>query len=312
MNNKIIITMGDPIGIGPEVMIKALNKMDLHPDKAVIIGSKAVMDAYEVKLNLKLNNNYEFIEVNAGISNGRFCYESLRLACDMLKDGQAKALVTAPISKKSLNQAGYMFSGQTEILDTFLAKTGQKAEMLFVMGNFRVLLLTRHIPISEVEHELTKPIVESKIRRINDILKTQFNIESPRLGICGLNPHAGEGGVIGKFDRDILTRALNELRKDGINVSKPQSADTIFVKVIEAYQNKVEIPYDCYIACYHDQGLIPMKLIGMNRAVNVTVGLDWLRTSPAHGTAQDIAGKGIADPTSMFEAIRLAVTKLDK
>ena len=311
MNNKIIITMGDPIGIGPEVMIKALNKMDLHPDKAVIIGSKAVMNAYEVKLNLKLNNNYEFIEVNAGISNGRFCYESLRLACDMLKDNQAKALVTAPISKKSLNQAGYMFSGQTEILDTFLAKTGQKAEMLFVMGNFRVLLLTRHIPISEVEHELTKPIVESKIRRINDILKTQFNIESPRLGICGLNPHAGEGGVIGKFDRDILTRALNELRKDGINVSKPQSADTIFVKVIEAYQNKVEIPYDCYIACYHDQGLIPMKLIGMNRAVNVTVGLDWLRTSPAHGTAQDIAGKGIADATSMFEAIRLAVTKLD-
>ena len=104
---------------------------------------------------------------------------------------------------------------------------------------------------------------------------------------------------------------LNKLRKDGINISKPQSADTIFTKVIEAYQNRADLPYDCYIACYHDQGLIPMKLIGMNRAVNVTVGLDWLRTSPAHGTAQDIAGKGIADSSSMEEAIKLALTKLD-
>lgn len=311
MNNKIIITMGDPIGIGPEVMIKALNKLDLHPSKAVIIGSKAVMNAYEINLGLKLNNNYEFIEVNAGVSNGRFCYESLKLACDMLKEDKAKALVTGPISKKSLNQAGYMFSGQTEILDTFLAKSGQKAEMLFVMGNFRILLLTRHIPVSEVEKELTKPVIEGKIKRIYNILKTQFGIENPKLGVCGLNPHAGENGVIGTFDRDILTRVLNDIRKEGINISKPQSADTIFVKVIEAYQNRAELPYDCYIACYHDQGLIPMKLIGMNKAVNVTVGLDWIRTSPAHGTAQDIAGKGIADPTSMFEAIRLAITKLD-
>ena len=311
MNNKIILTMGDPIGIGPEVLIKALNKIDLHPSKAIILGSKAVLDAYEVKLGLKLNNNYEFYEINAGASNGRFCYESLKTACDLLKADKARALVTAPISKKSLNQAGYKFSGQTEILDTFLAKHGQKAEMLFVRGNFRVLLLTRHIPLSEVEKSLTKQVVEGKIRAINDILKTQFNISTPNLAICGLNPHAGEGGVIGTFERDILYGVLNNLRKDGINISKPQPSDTLFVKVLEAYQNKEELPYDCYLACYHDQGLIPMKLLGMNKAVNVTVGLDWLRTSPAHGTAQDIAGKGIADPDSMVEAIRLAMTKLD-
>lgn len=311
MNNKIIITMGDPIGIGPEVMIKALNRIDLHPNKAVILGSKDVLRAYETRLGLRLNNNYEFIEINGGASNGRFCYESIKTACEMLKSGNGKALVTAPVSKKALNQAGYMFSGQTEILDTLLAKTGQKAEMLFVLGGFRVLLLTRHIPISEVEKTLTKPVIENKIRSINNILKMQFGIENPNLAICGLNPHAGEDGVIGTFERDVLLGLLNNLRKEGINISKPKPADTLFAKVIDALSSKELLPYDCYLACYHDQGLIPIKLLGMNKAVNVTVGLDWLRTSPAHGTAQDIAGKGIANPDSMVEAINLALRTLD-
>lgn len=311
MNNKIIITMGDPIGIGPEVMIKALNRIDLHPSKAVIIGSKDVLRIYETKLGLRLNNSYEFYEINGGASNGRFCYESLKTACELLKSGNGKALVTAPISKKALNQAGYMFSGQTEILDTLLAKTGQKAEMLFVFGNFRVLLLTRHIPLSDVEKSLTKNVVEGKIRSINNILKTQFGINTPNLAICGLNPHAGEDGVIGKFERDVLFSLLNNLRKEGINISKPKPADTLFAKVVEALSNNEPLPYDCYLACYHDQGLIPMKLLGMNKAVNITVGLDWIRTSPAHGTAQDIAGKGIANPDSMTEAIKMAMQALD-
>ncbi len=311
MNNKIILTMGDPIGIGPEVMIKALNRLNIHPSKAIIIGSKSVLDAYDKKLGLKLNNNYEFYEVEAGLSNGRFCYESLKLACDLLKSNKAKALVTAPISKKSLNQAGYMFSGQTEILDTFLSKIGQRAEMLFVLGNFRVLLLTRHIPLSDVEKSLTKQIVEGKIRSVNKILKTQFGLDEPKLAICGLNPHAGESGVIGTFERDILNELLNNLRKEGIKISKPQPADTLFVKVLEAFQQKQKLPYDCYLACYHDQGLIPMKLLGMNKAVNITVGLDWIRTSPSHGTATDIAGKGIANPDSMIEAVKFALKSLD-
>ncbi len=311
MNNRILITMGDPIGIGPEVMIKALNSLNLHPSKVAIIGSKAVLDAYELKLGLKLNNNYEIYDINSGISNGKFCFDCLEFACNLLKENKGKALVTAPISKKSLNVAGYKFSGQTEILDNFLSKPGQNAEMLFVRGDFRVLLLTRHIPISEVEQSLTKQVIETKIRSINDILKKQFNIESPKLGICGLNPHAGEGGVTGDFERKVLMPILNELRNDGIKISNPQSADTIFTKVVEAYQNKEPLPYDCYLACYHDQGLIPMKLIGMNKAVNVTVGLDWLRTSPAHGTALDIAGKGVADSSSMMEAIMLAMKELD-
>ena len=303
--------MGDPIGIGPEVMIKALNKIDLHPSKAIIIGSSDVLDAYDKKLGLKLNNKYEFYEVNGGISNGKFCYEALKFACELLKSNKAKALVTAPISKKSLNQAGYRFSGQTEILDTFLSKLGQKAEMLFVMGKFRVLLLTRHIPLSEVEKSLTSQVLENKIKSINNILKTQFNIENPRLAICGLNPHAGESGVIGTFERDVLYNVLSDIRKAGIDISKPKPSDTLFVKVLEALANKTELPYDCYLACYHDQGLIPMKLIGMDKAINVTVGLDWIRTSPAHGTAQDIAGKGIANPESMVQAIMFAMKSLN-
>ena len=311
MNKKIILTMGDPIGIGPEVMIKALNKIDLHPNNAIIIGSSSVLDAYDKKLGLKLNNKYEFIEIDGGTSNGKFCYDSIKCACELLKSDKAKALVTAPISKKSLNQSGYMFSGQTEILDTFLSKIGQKAEMLFVMGNFRVLLLTRHIPLSDVEKSLSKQVVENKIKSINNILKTQFNIENPQLAICGLNPHAGEGGVIGKFERDILYGVLNNLRKEGINISKPQPSDTLFIKVLESFAQKTDLPYDCYLACYHDQGLIPVKLLGMNKAINVTVGLDWIRTSPAHGTAQDIAGKGIANPESMIEAIRFAMKSID-
>ena len=303
--------MGEPKGIGPEVMIKALNKIDLHPSKAIIIGSSDVLDAYDKKLGLKLNNKYEFYEVNGGISNGKFCYEALKFACELLKSNKAKALVTAPISKKSLNQAGYRFSGQTEILDTFLSKLGQKAEMLFVMGKCRVLLLTRHIPLSEVEKSLTSQVLENKIKSINNILKTQFNIENPRLAICGLNPHAGESGVIGTFERDVLYNVLSDIRKAGIDISKPKPSDTLFVKVLEALANKTELPYDCYLACYHDQGLIPMKLIGMDKAINVTVGLDWIRTSPAHGTAQDIAGKGIANPESMVQAIMFAMKSLN-
>lgn len=311
MNNRLILTMGDPIGIGPEVLIKALNRIDLHPNKAVIVGSHAVLDAYENKLGLKLNNSYPIIEINAGASNGKFCYESLKCSCEILKENKAKALVTAPISKKSLNQAGYRFSGQTEILDTFLAKIGQKAEMLFVIEDFRVLLLTRHIPISEVENTLTTQVLENKINSINNILKEQFFIENPNLAICGLNPHAGENGVIGKFERDILLDVLTKVRKNGISISKPQPADSLFINVINSIIKKENIPYDCYLACYHDQGLIPVKLIGMNKAINVTVGLDWIRTSPAHGTAQDIAGKGIANPDSMIEAIRFAMKSLD-
>lgn len=303
---KLVITMGDPIGIGPEVMSKALNQLELNPENVIIIGSKPIMDMYEQKLGLVLEKRYQFYDIDTGISNGRFSYESLKLACDLLKKGEAQALVTAPISKKALNNAGYMFSGQTEILETLLAHSGQHAEMLFVRENFRVLLLTRHIPISEVERNLKKDVVRQKIVSINNILKSQFNINNPNLAICGLNPHAGEGGVLGTFERDVLFSLLNDLRKEGISISKPQPADTLFNKVIDAYSNHTDIPYDCFIACYHDQGLIPMKLLGMGKAVNVTVGLDWIRTSPAHGTAQDIAGKGIANPDSMIEAIKLA------
>lgn len=291
--SKIAVTTGDPNGIGAEITIKALNKLDLPEDKIVIISNKKIIDFYG-----KLNRNYDIIEIpyEAEIEPGKvtkeageFSFQSVKLACEI----GAKAIVTAPVAKNALYLAGHRFNGQTEILQKYLAHNNQFAEMLFVAGKFRVLLLTRHVALKDIN--LTKEMVVEKITNLKDFFVTHLNISKPEFALCAFNPHAGEDGILGHEEIDILIPAVEELRAYGINITNPLPADTLFIKALD---------YDCCIANYHDQGLIPIKTVAGDKTVNMTIGLDIIRTSPGHGTAFDIAGKNVADETGMIEAIK--------
>ena len=300
---KIAITTGDPNGIGAEITIKALNKLDLPAEDVVLISNKKILDYYG-----KLEKDYEIIEIpfNSEIEPGKvsaecgeFSFQSVKKACEI----GAKAIVTAPVAKNALYLAGHKFNGQTEILQKYLAHENQLAEMLFIAKNFRVLLLTRHVALKDIN--LTKEIVIEKVLNLRVFFKQHFKIENPKFALCGFNPHSGEDGILGKEEINILIPAVAELREKGVNITNPLPADTLFVGASREYFDDVSQPeYDCYIANYHDQGLIPIKTVAGDKTVNMTIGLDIIRTSPGHGTAFDIAGKNVADETGMIEAIK--------
>ena len=296
MKDKILITTGDPNGIGAEITVKALNKLDLPVSDAAIVSNKAVIDFYG-----KLNKDYEIIEIpyekndiqpgKVTAEAGEFSFQSLKKACEL----KGRAIVTAPVAKNALHLAGHNFNGQTEILQKYLAHDGQLAEMLFVAGNFRVLLLTRHCALKDVK--LTKDMVIEKVTNLREFFVEKLGIKEPKFALCGFNPHSGEDGILGTEEIEILRPAVEVLRGRGIDITDPLPADTLFV-------NYFKDSYDCYIANYHDQGLIPIKTVAGAKTVNMTIGLDVIRTSPGHGTAFDIAGKNLADETGMIEAIK--------
>ena len=303
-SNKIAITTGDPNGIGTEITIKALNLLNIPPRDVVIISNSKVLNAYG-----SLNNDYEIIEVDydskvrageVSAQAGDFSYRLLEKACEI----KPKFIVTAPTSKEAMNLGGHKFSGQTEVLEKFLAHDGQKAEMLFVSKDFRILLLTRHLPLKDVSKKLTKELIIEKTERLRFYFQNYLYINRPSFALCALNPHAGENGLIGKEEDEIMVPAIEAIRNRGINITNPLPADTLFINGVQNYLNGKKSPYDCYIACYHDQGLIPIKCVASEKTVNMTIGLDIIRTSPSHGTAFDIAGKNIANPESMMEAIK--------
>lgn len=309
--NTIAITMGDFNGIGPEVLIKSLNSLDINDYNILIIGSKNIFDFYSSNYNLALNKDYELIDIpiegdievgKETRASGEFSYKCLIKACELARNGLVSSIVTAPVSKNALHLAGHIYSGQTEILEKELARNKDKAEMLFVARDFRVLLLTRHLPLNQVK--ITKDLLVEKIIRLNNVLVNKFSISSPKIALCSLNPHAGENGILGMEEIEEFYPAIEELRKIGLNISNPLPADTLFAKSVKPFVNKEKQPYDCYCACYHDQGLIPIKVLAMDETVNMTIGLSVIRTSPAHGTAFDIAGKNIADESSMSSAIK--------
>ena len=303
---KIAITTGDVNGIGAEITIKALNRLDLPKENVVLISNSAVLNFYG-----KLKTDYEVIEIEFDKSNikpgeitaesGDFGFRALKIACELSSAGQIDSIVTAPLSKIGMHMAGHIYSGQTEVLDRFLAKDNQRAEMLFVAKDFRVLLLTRHVAIKDIV--LTQESVIEQITNLDKFFKSKFKIAQPKFALCAFNPHAGEGGILGREEIDILSPAVCELKKLGVDVTEPLPADTLFIKSSKAYLNNEKNPFDCYIANYHDQGLIPIKSIASDKTVNMTIGLDVIRTSPSHGTAFDIAGKNLASEESMIEAI---------
>lgn len=300
--NKIAITTGDYNGIGAEIVIKSLNELNIPPEDVVIISNRTILNRYGT-----LKNSYEVIEIpiNAEIDpgkltsdSGEFSYKSLVKACEI----EPAAIVTAPVSKEALHLAGHKFSGQTEVLQKHLSKNNEKAEMLFISDYFDVFLLTRHIPLLEVQ--ISKEMIIDKIERLD-----KFYGSGKKYALCALNPHAGEDGILGREELDIIIPTVEELRAKGIDITYPQPSDTLFVDAVQNCIKGKNAPYDCYVAMYHDQGLIPIKSVAGDSTVNTTIGLPILRTSPSHGTAFNIAGKNIASNKSMNAAIKVALVR---
>jgi len=304
----IAVTLGDPNGIGPEVVLKAASHLASRKEvRVVITGPKSVFEFYR-RFGAGVDHPFTVLEPNleqeiipepgkmtkaGGLVAGR----SLDFAIDLVLNREADALVTAPVSKEALNAAGYDFPGQTE----FLANRCHSKNylMMLLSDNFRVGVVTTHCPISKVAGLLSTELILTKLRILHHDLQDRFGIQAPRIAVTGLNPHAGEGGLFGNEEIAMITPAVERARDEGIGVSGPLPADSLFARIEQQR-------YDAYLAMYHDQGLIPLKMKSFGRAVNYTAGLPLLRTSPDHGTAFDIAGRGTADSGSMEEAIKLA------
>ena len=304
---QIGITMGDPNGIGPEVIVKAVQSEEvLGICEPVIYASGPVMQRAERTFGLKLNckiedkGSYKDLEVNEGSIDKRAGESSLYYIEEAVKDTLDKkinAVVTAPISKESTHLAGSVYPGHTEMLK---ALTGaDKVVMLFEGGPFKVALVTIHTALSEVPKLITKENILNTLSVCNNDLKNKYGINGPKIAVCGLNPHAGEAGAFGNEEIKEIIPALEEAKQKGIDVTGPLPADTLFYRAKNG-------EWDLVLAMYHDQGLIPFKMLSFDTGVNVTLGLPIVRTSPDHGTAFDIAWKGMARPTSMIEAIKAA------
>ena len=311
---KTVITFGDPNGISPEITIKALNFLDLPKDKVILITNKNILNYYNEKFSLSLEKNYDIVEVPYNYDDilpgketeaaGEFAFRSIVQACNLAVKGEIESIVTAPVSKNAMKMAGHNYSGQTEIIEQYVAQGNQKADMLFICEDYSVLLLTRHIALKDVPEIITKQNIIEKIENLENSMQMQFGLADPKIAICGLNPHCGENGMFGDEENNEIIPAIKELRLRGINIQGPFAADALFLDCASHKHH-----YDCYVAMYHDQGLIPIKLLDRNNCVNTTIGLNVIRTSPAHGTAFDIAGLNVANAESMINAIKLAVNR---
>jgi len=337
----IVITMGDPKGVGPEVVIKALASPSIRNLQAdfnfLIVGSTDVLSQTAKTLKTDFNpvlldslcslqvKKPETISQEAGdiflyepvtaeksrggparttdiVQSGGLGYILAGIEAMSTKGGKsnpAAAMVTAPVSKASIRQSGYDFIGHTELL---AQKTlSRKVTMMFAAPQLKVALVTTHIAYKKVLLYLTADKILSTIEQTDDGLRKYFKIAQPRIAICGLNPHAGEGKAFGNEESRIIEPAIKLARERKINCTGPAPADSIFYRAVKG-------EFDAVVALYHDQGLIPIKTLAFSDAVQVTLGLPFIRTSPAHGVAYDIAGKGIANPASMIEAIKLAAS----
>jgi 4-hydroxythreonine-4-phosphate dehydrogenase len=279
---RIALTVGDPAGIGPEIVAKAAADPRVRERCEPIIFDTPT--ASHVTMG------------RVSPEAGRAAYDTIVRAVQAASTGEVDGIATAPVSKTAFAKAGLPWKGHTDLLAHLCGTT--RVAMMFHAPELKVVLITVHVPLKDVPSLLTQTRVEQTIELTNEALP-QFGIEEPRIAVAGLNPHAGEGGVLGDEDDEVLAPAVNAARQRGINVTGPWPADTVFVRASRG-------EFDCVLACYHDQGLIPVKLLSFGHAVNVTIGLPIIRTSVDHGTAFDIAGKDVADPGSMIEAVLLA------
>ncbi len=319
---KLGISIGDINGIGLEVILKTLaNKKILDYCLPIIYGSSKVVSYHknivgieefsfhgmrsgdsfkEEKINI-MNCWTENVSITLGKASehsGKYAYKSLDKAASDLQEGFIDAIVTAPINKGAMKEEDFPFPGHTE----YLTQKWKSEESLMLMVNedLRIGLVTNHLPIKNVSSAITKEKISKKLAILNDTLKIDFSIERPTIAVLGLNPHAGDSGVIGEEEEKIIRPAIIEAKKGGIMVMGPFPADGFF-------GSSTFKKYDAILAMYHDQGLIPFKALSFGNGVNYTAGLPYIRTSPDHGTAYEIAGKNMADPSSFRKALFMAV-----
>ena len=321
----LAVTMGDPAGIGPEIAIKALNHLTVRRVcRPLLVGSLPIME----RSNRTLNSPVKIIPVNGHQEAGRIyrrgylpvldpvetsqkpirlgrpsaisgemAVQSIKTAVRLAQDQCVNGIVTAPINKKAIHLAGHAYPGHTELLAK-LTRTS-RVGMMIVGGPLKVLFVTTHVAIRDLSGTITTAKVIRSIRLAHQGLQQFFSIPRPRIGVAGLNPHAGEQGLFGEEEQRVIGPAVKRAQALGIRCNGPHPADTLFGKAIHG-------EYDGIVAMYHDQGLIALKTVAFGQCVNLTVGLPILRTSVDHGTAYDIVGKRKADPSSMIEAIILA------
>lgn len=313
----IAITMGDPGGIGPEVIVKALRKHRLSPRfRYVVIGSRRVFSFLEKKAGPGFSFRGALVQIGNGLrpgevyfwdtgggpfdvaketaANGQMAVRAIETAADLAKRGLIQAIVTAPLNKSSARKYKKDFVGHTEF---FAAEAGvRRFAMMFVGPKLKLTLATIHVPVKEISKRLTRPGVLEKIRLTDEVLKRGFGIRKPKIAVCALNPHGRE---CGEEEDKVILPAIKAARRAGVDAQGPFSADLLFHA---AYHGK----FEAVIGMYHDQALTAFKLVHFHDGVNVTLGLPYVRTSVDHGTAYDIAYRGKADPSSMLAAIRLA------
>ncbi len=346
---RLAVTLGDPAGIGPEVVLKALADPEVTSDcEITVIGSRSLLQTTYTHLGQTLENGEALadperlsildIEVEPSVerqitfgvgtaASGAASFAYLETAITRTLAGEFDGIVTAPIAKSLWKAAGHDYPGQTEVLAAYAGV--ERFGMLFVARSpysgwlLRTLLATTHIPLRQVPDTLTPELMAKKLDLLVECLRVDFGLETPWIAISGLNPHSGEQGQLGREEQDWLITWLEQERQQRpeLRLDGPVPPDTLWVKPARAWygegergrdreiqnpKSKIQNLPDAYLALYHDQGLIPVKLMAFDRAINTTIGLPFVRTSPDHGTAFDIAGQGIANATSMKAAIQLA------
>ena len=314
MIKPIVVSCGEPAGVGPEVVAKAFAALagkilmayvgdPRHlPSETPVVEIDTLNEVEQAMAHGLPVLRHDFAGTNiAGqpdSKNAQSVIDVIAKCVELVMSGAASGLCTAPIHKKALKDgADFGYPGHTEYLQA-LAKSGQ-AVMMLASDELRVVPTTIHIAIKDVPTMLTPTLLRNTITITNADLKSRFGIKKPRIAVTGLNPHAGEGGTMGTQEIDWISDLMDEMRLEGFDIAGPLPADTMFHAAARSH-------YDVAVCMYHDQALIPIKTLDFDRGVNVTLGLPFIRTSPDHGTAFDIAGKGIANPTSMIEALKLA------
>ncbi len=323
----LVVSSGDPAGIGPDIILSAYSlrdRSDLPPFYVVgdvsLLRQRADMLGLDVEIGhvnadddfgsqfarylpvLEVSGLNEVVTGQISSSNGAFVIETIRRSVEEIATGRASGVVTAPIHKAALYGAGFQFPGHTEYLASLCPELFQKTVtpvMMLASEELRVVPVTIHIPFETVPEVLTKDLIVETVRIVARDLRYKFGIDAPRIILTGLNPHAGEDGTLGREEIEVIEPAIKELLDAGIDVSGPFSADTCF-------HPRARQGYDAAVAMYHDQALIPIKTISFDEGVNVTLGLPFIRTSPDHGTAVDIAGTGKARADSFIAALTMA------
>lgn len=297
MRPHLALTCGDPAGIGPEIIARWLQDHPLLAPTVTVLGPEQWLASLPAAVRRIAIGRPEFVAVpgQPSAEGALVAWGAMERAAQGCGAREFDGVVTGPVSKESLARIGYPFPGQTEF---FAARWGGEPVMAFAGGRLRVALATWHVPLAEVSRLLTRPLLRRTIAAAHELARAE-GIAAPRVGVCGLNPHAGEAGLLGREEIDGLDPILDSLRTEFPGLSRCQPGDTLFARQLRG-------EFDVVVALYHDQGLAPLKVIDFDSAVNITLGLPHVRTSPDHGTAFSLAGRGVASGSSFGNAVAMA------